>query len=146
MIQPKDANDAAEDTKMGRAFQQLKLSREDCGGLRESLRPLTPVLYDQTILIDLCERLYLAFYHLESDPDLATIDFAVTVEDLMLINHFVSAEEGGWAKGLLHQTRQALYELRSNKEAVRLASAQDTARLLDGIPIDLEMPDTGVKE
>jgi hypothetical protein len=94
---------------------------------------------------DFCARLYLAHFSLESDPDLEDVDFSVDQDEVMIINNFVSAEDGEWAKGILHQTRQVLYELITGREAVRLASHEDVQRLgvseLNLDPADEDAPD-----
>lgn len=123
---------------MGRKFQHLKLNQVACAGLRESIRPLTVTVYDQSVMFDFCTRLYLAHYQLEQDPDLEYVDFECSKSDVMLINHFVSSQNGKWAEDVLHQSRQVLYELTTNRQAVRLASSKEAARLLDGVRIDLE--------
>lgn len=122
---------------MSRQFQCLRLSRTICEGLREAIRPFASTgRHDDLVVFD--TRLYLAFFSLEADPDLEEVDFPVSVDEVMIINNFVSSEEGEWAKDVLHQTRQALYELTTGKEAVRLATSEQTNRLLEGIHIDLE--------
>jgi hypothetical protein len=78
---------------------------------------------------DFCARLYLAHFSLEADPDLEDVDFLVDQDEIMIINNFVSVEDGEWAKDILHQTRQVLYELTTGHEAVRLASNADVQRL-----------------
>jgi len=122
---------------MSRVFQHLRLSREACAGMREAIRPFASAGRSDDMVL-FCDRLYLAFYSLEADPDLESVDFPIDVDEVMLINNFVSAEEGDWAKDLLHQTRQALYEWRAGKDAVRLATSDETNRLLEGIHIDLD--------
>lgn len=118
--------------EMARQFRHLRLSRDVCLGLREAIRPLSGLRKAHAF----CVRLYLGFYRLESDPDLETVDLEVDEDDLMIINQFVSAEEGDWAKDVLHQTRQVLYELTTGREAVRLASSQDAAQLFEGVNLD----------
>ncbi len=115
-----------------RQYQHLLLDVAMCRGLRESVRPLT----DGTSIAggtirEFCERLYLAYYELERDPDLAAIDFAIDLDDVLLINHFVSAEDGDSAEALLAQTRMVLYEFKAKKPAVSLASSKDAALLFE---------------
>lgn len=108
-----------------------------CHGLREAIRPGAQAEGDTANRVEeFCRRLYLAFYSLEADPDLETIDFPLGVAEVMLINNFVSAEDGDWAKEILHQTRQVLYELTTGHEAVRLASSADSKLVLDGMTLD----------
>jgi hypothetical protein len=124
---------------MGRLFEHVRLTRESCAGLREVMRPFARMdSVDNTV--QFCERLYAAFYSLEADPDKEVFDFRVSPEDVMLINNFVSAEDGDWAADLLHQSRQALHELRTGTEAVRLAPSEQTSRLLAGIHLDPDEP------
>ncbi len=123
---------------MVRAYQQLRLDMNTCLGLREAIRPGVPEEGDSStsLVEDFCRRLYLAHYSLEADPDLETINFPVGVCEVMLINNFVSAEDGDWAKDILHQTRQVLYEHTRGKEAVRLASSADSKLVLEGLTLD----------
>lgn len=121
---------------MARAFTQLRLSREMCLGLREAIRPLADSAYSARRVAEFCTRLYLAHYSLESDPDLETVDFPIDQDEVMIINNFLSVEDGEWAKDILHQTRQVLYELISGREAVRLASSEDAQRLFEGLSLD----------
>lgn len=118
---------------MGRLFQHLLLNRAACQGLREAVRPFS----DEDAL-EFCTKLYAVFYALEADDDKEIVDLYVTVGDVMLINNFVSAEDGDWAKDILHQTRQAFYELNTGKEAVRLASTENVQHLLEGVEINLD--------
>lgn len=126
--------------EMARTFQQLRLTRDACLGLREAIRPLNETAYTARKVAEFCTRLYLAFYNLEADPDLEYTDFAIDQDEVMIINHFVSAEDGEWAKDILHQTRQVLYELITGREAVRLASSEDAAQLFEGLTLDPETP------
>jgi hypothetical protein len=122
---------------VARAYKQLRLDMATCLGLREAIRPGEHVEDDSTSPVeDFCRRLYLALYSLEADPDLEAVDFPVRVCDVMIINNFVSAEDGDWAKDVLHQTRQVLYEHTSGKEAVRLASSKDSKLVLEGLTLD----------
>jgi hypothetical protein len=127
---------------VGRVFESLRLTRDMCAGLREAIRPFKPVDRDETAA-PFCDRLYAAFYVLEADADLEAVDFLVDAGDIMLINDCVSAEEGDWAKDVLHQTRQALHELRTGKHAVRLAPADSTDKLLAGLHLDPDEPAVG---
>ncbi len=122
---------------MARAYQHLRLDMVACLGLRESIRPGVQEDDDAAIRVEeFCRRLYLAFYSLEADPDLETIDFPLNPHEVMLINNFVSAEDGDWAKDILHQTRQVLYELTTGHEAVRLASSADSKLVIEGLTLD----------
>lgn len=116
--------------EMAREFRQLRLSKAMCAGLREVIRP--PIDHPRTTegVNAFCRRLYLAYYAFEADPDLAHASFAVNEADLMIINHFVSSEDGEWAQDVLHQTRQVLYELDTGKDAVRLAASEDVHKLI----------------
>ena len=114
---------------MSRLFQHLILNRTACQGLREAVRP-----FSDEDAPGFCMKFYDVFYDLEADIDKETVDLSISIEDIMLINNFVSAEDGNWAKDVLHQTRQVLYELTTKKEAVQLASTH----LLEGIEINLD--------
>lgn len=126
--------------EMVRTFQHLRLDMNTCLGLREAIRPGVQEDDDPTASRagKFCCRLYLAFYSLEADPDLEAIDFPIQPSEVMIINNFVSAEDGDWAKDILHQTRQVLYELTTGHEAVRLASFADSK--LTEWPVDPEPP------
>lgn len=126
---------------MGRTFTQLRLTTEICLGLREAVRPFGDAKADTRLVIDFCSRLYLAHYSLESDPDLEAVDFSISQDEVMLINNFVSVEDGDWAKDLLHQTRQVLYELVTGREAVRLASSEDAYGLFKDVTLDPDKKD-----
>ena len=122
---------------MARVYQQLRLDMAMCLGLREAIRPGVQEDGDAASRVEeFCRRLYLAFYSLESDPDLDTIAFPMKAPEVMLINNFVSLEDGDWAKDILHQTRQVLYELTTGHEAVRLASSADSKLVLEGLTLD----------
>lgn len=121
-----------------REFKQLRLSKAICAGLREIVRPPLYGSGPPDGVEEFCRRLYRAYYSFEADPDLATTSFTVNVEDLMIINHYVSAEDGDWAADILHQTRQVLYEMETGKEAVRLASSADVKRLMGETKLDPE--------
>jgi hypothetical protein len=131
-----------------REYQHLRLSRDICLGLREAVRPLVDpaaTFAAPSRVMDFCARLYLAHFSLESDPDLKDVDFPIDQDEVMIINNFVSTEDGEWAKDVLHQTRQVLYELITGREAVRLASHEDVQRLgvseLNLDPADEGAPD-----
>lgn len=121
---------------MVRAFQQLRLTDEICLGLRESIRPLVDSDIQPSKVEDFCNRLYLAHYSLESDPDRKVVNFPIDVDEIMIFNNDVSVEDGAWAKDVLHQTRQVLYELTTGHEAVRLASSKDAGLLFEGLTLD----------
>ena len=122
---------------MARVYQQLRLDMAMCFGLCEAIRPGVQEDGDAASRVEeFCRRLYLAFYSLEADPDLNTIAFPLKVPEVMLINNFVSSEDGDWAKDILHQTRQVLYELTTGHEAVRLASSEDSKLVLEGLTLD----------
>jgi hypothetical protein len=122
---------------MGRAFTQLWLTRDICIGLREAIRPFGESAYlPHGTVREFCIRLYRAHYSLEADPDREAVDFPVDHDEVLVINNFVSVEDGDWAKDVLHQTRQVLYELDTGHEAVRLASAEDVAQMFDGVTLD----------
>lgn len=124
------------DDEMSREYRQLRLDQAMCAGLREIIRPPIDRSGPPDGVEGFCRRLYLAYYFFEADPDLDHASFAVNEADIMIINHFVSAEDGEWAKDVLHQTRQVLYELTTGKEAVRLAAAEDVERLVGEMTLD----------
>ncbi len=127
---------------MARAFQQLRLNEAACLGLREAIRPLVDSRVPLGKVVDFCQRLYCAHYSLESDPDCEVADFPIDIDEIMIINNYVSSEDGEWAKDVLHQTRQVLYELTTGHEAVRLASSKDAKLLFEGVTLD---PDEAIK-
>jgi len=112
-----------------REYQHLLLDKLMCEGLREAIRPLVSTSYSPRLVLDFCERLYLAFYSLESDPEKETVDFPIDLEELMVINNFLSSQDGDWAVALLHQTRQVVYELTMQKAAMKLAFSSDVEKL-----------------
>ena len=114
---------------MARKFQHVCLTLVLCQGLREAIRPLIGSSHSIPLTVDFCKRLYLAFYSLDADPELTTVAFPLNEEEIMLINNFVSAEDGDWAKDILHQTRQVLYELTTQKNAMKLAFSSDVKKL-----------------
>lgn len=122
---------------MARAFLKLRLDKDMCIGLREAIRPgVQEDIAHSSRVEEFCRRLYLAHYSLEADPDMSMVDFVVEAHEIMIINNFVSVEDGAWAKDVLHQTRQVLYELNTGHEAVRLASSKDASQLLKGMTLD----------
>lgn len=126
---------------MTRLFKHLSLNKAACEGLREAIRPFAIITIHQEE-VKFCTRLYLTLYSLEADPDLEYVDFIVDVDEIMIINNYVSLEDGDWAKDVLHQTRQVLYELTTGHEAVRLASSKYAESLFEGVTLDpdLESP------
>ncbi len=124
----------------GRHFEHLRLTAEHCAGLREAIKPLEESALDQQAVIEFCLRLYAAYYALEADPDLEAVGFSVDRTDILLINTYLSAEDGLWAKDLLHQTRQVLYELTTGKAAIRLASSEDTHKLFQDTALEGDAP------
>ena len=130
---------------MARVFQHLRLNEAACLGLREAVRPFVgPADWPTRAVADFCERLYLAHFSLESDPDCQTVDFPVNQDEIMLINNFVSGEDGEWAKDVLHQTRQVLYELTSGKPAIRLASVAEAKSVYADLNMTLD-PDKAAR-
>ena len=122
---------------MTRQFQTLRLDKDMCVGLREAIRPgVQEDITHASRVEEFCRRLYLAHYSLEANPDLSMVDFAIESHEVMIINNFVSVEDGAWAKDVLHQTRQVLYELSTGHEAVRLASMKDVDQLFTGLSLD----------
>ncbi len=128
---------------MVRKYRHLRLDQDMCLGLREAVRPLADLIGPDRShgTVDFCARLYLAHYSLESDPDLVAVDLPINRDDIMNINNFVSVEDGEWAKAVLHQTRQVLYELTTGHEAVRLASSADVHHLLDDVSLESREPE-----
>ena len=121
---------------MTRQLKHLSLDRLICAGLREAIRPLDPTEYPPSTMINFCQSLYLSYYSLEEDPDKPDISYEPSFDELMIINHFVSSEDGAWAKEILHQTRQVLFERETGREAVQLVSTKN--HLLDDIDISLD--------
>ncbi len=130
----------------GRQFTQLRLTRELCAGLCEAVKPLEESAAVQSVVVRFCTRLYLAYYSLEADPDLEAVDFPCDRDEILVINTFVSVEDGMWAKDLLHQTRQVLYELTTEKSAMRLASSEDTHKLFQAMAPEGDDPPTADDE
>jgi len=120
-------------TDVTRPFSGLKLTLGLCALLREAVKPYNETELDPRIIEDFCVRLYLAYYALEADPDIDAVGFPVSQDEILVINHFLSDQDSELAGELLHQTRQALYELTTGKEAVRLASSEETHALFEDI-------------
>lgn len=128
--------------EMTREFGHLRLDKTTCAGLREIIRPPLDRSGPPDGVTEFCRRLYRTYYSFEADPDLATAIFPVNDEDLMILNHFLSAEDGEWAADILHQTRQVLYEMETGKAAVRLAANEDVERLVGQMTLDPNAPKT----
>ncbi len=128
--------------EMTRQFKQLRLDKAMCAGLREIIRPSLDREGPPDGVEGFCRRLYRTYYSFEADPDLVTTSFPVNDEDLMIINHFLSTEDGEWAADILHQTRQVLYEMETGKAAVRLAANEDVERLVGQMTLDPATPKT----
>ena len=128
--------------EMTRQFKHLRLDKAMCAGLRELIRPPLDRSGPPDGVEGFCRRLYRTYYLFEADPDLTTASFAANDEDLMIVNHFLSAEDGEWAADILHQTRQVLYEMETGKEAVRLAASGDVERLVGQMTLDPGTPQT----
>lgn len=118
---------------MSRKFQCLSLTRQQFCALREALKPYETGLTDKDreALNSLCLEVYRALYLFDADQDRKLADLRMSEAWIMFINRCVSQEDGDWALDLLHQTRQALYEMDTGREAIRLASNEDIARLMD---------------
>ena len=126
--------------EMKRPFCGIRLTLPVALALREAIRPLFLVPGgEEPFAIRFCHALYLSIYQLESDPEVTEIEFPLLLSDVLLLNQYISSEDGDWAKDLLHQTRQALYELHTGKEAVRLASQAEVEALLIKKPSGLEL-------
>ena len=78
----------------------------------------------------LCHRLYDAYYLLESDEDLEMVDFSVDEGDVLVIYANICEEDSDDAAVILHQARQAHYETRNSKPAVKLVSRKTMDKLL----------------
>lgn len=129
---------------MSRNFGCLYLTLQDCEGLRETVVPLPDNRF-QAATEQFCEHLYLAYYGLESDPDLDGTNLEVTIEEIMIINNCLSSEDGDWAFKLLYQTRQALYELKTGRAAIKLAPFKETVHLFNDLAeIDLNLDSKSV--
>ncbi len=124
---------------MVRAFCSLRLTQQACLGLREAIRPLGDIAYSQTVVVDFCRRLYLALRTLEADPELEAVDLLISEEEIMVINNFLSAEDGAWAGDVLLQTRQALFELTTGRDAVVLVSREEKQKLFEDLATPGEM-------
>lgn len=128
------------DDEMTREFKHLRFSKAMCAGLREIIRPSLDRSGPPDGVEGFCRRLYRTYYSFEADPDLTSTSFSVNYEDLMIINHFLSSEDGEWAAEILHQTRQVLYEMETGKAAVRLAANKDVERLVGEMSLDPNKP------
>lgn len=121
---------------MVRRFQSIWLTRPSCLGLREAIRPLAETSHSPRLVVDFCRRLYLALHSLEADPDREAADLSLSEDEVMVINNFVSAQDGDWAADVLLQTRQVLFELTTGREAIQLVSAEEAEKLF----VDLAVP------
>ncbi len=120
---------------MVRQYRALRLTQQACLGLREAIRPLAETSHSPRLVVDFCRRLYLALHTLEADPDQEAADLALNEDEVMVINNFVSAEDGDWAADVLLQTRQVLFELVMGRAAVTLVSAEEAGKLFKDLAV-----------
>ena len=97
-------------------------------GLREAIRPLnnppgSPI--DSVVLLLLHEKILMALVEFDTGGG-DTYELALTRDDVLFINQFLSVQDGDWASGVLKQARRALYELRTN---VKPGYPEDTVKL-----------------
>ena len=102
----------------------MLLTRTQAEILREAIRPLT------TGMRMFCEKLYRVMYAFDVYPDLEYVHLRMDKDDVLIINHFVSAADGEEAMDLLVQTRHVLFELEEGVEAVVFASREDMDRIM----------------
>ena len=91
--------------------------------------------------MDFCLRLYSAYYELEANPDITWADFPVSEGDILLLNHHLSEGDGDEAIDLLQQSRAALFEINSGKDAVYLAPTTEIDKIMD---IEVRKPPDGL--
>lgn len=111
--------------------------------LREAIRPLAETPYGQIIIIKFCEKLYSVLLHFETRQVVEVAVMPLTVEEVMIINHFIGVEDGDWARDLLEQTRAVLYEWSTGKSPVYLADPQVMAELLHSADTEAIASPTG---
>jgi hypothetical protein len=94
---------------------RIPLSHVQALGLREAIRPLgmppgSPI--EAGLLIALHEKILMVL--VDFDTSNATVlELELTREDVLLINQFLSQQDGDWAAAILRMARRALHELRT---------------------------------
>lgn len=100
--------------------------------LTDKIRPFASNFseHERPALHTLCGRLYEAYYQLEADEDLTVAVLVIDTYDALIIYAHICEEDNDNAAAVLHQVRQALYELKNNRQAVQLASRASMEKLL----------------
>ena len=94
----------------------ISISYVQALGLREAIRPLSmppSAPFDPMAQVRLHERILLLLVAFDTSSDREPRPLALEREDVIIINQFLSEQDGDWAKDVLMQTRRALYELRT---------------------------------
>jgi hypothetical protein len=117
-----------------RSFACIELTLQQALLLRETIRPLdVHVTYHGSMLISFCERLYALILLMET-RHFPESNLLLTHADVMLVNHFLGAEDFKGAADVLAQSRAALGEILSGKPTVYLARTEDMEKLMQEKP------------
>ena len=85
-------------------------------GLREAIRPLSmppSAPFDPLTQVHLHERILLLLVAFDTSAEAEVRPLVLTREEVIVINQFLSVQDGDWSKDVLMQSRRALYELRT---------------------------------
>lgn len=111
---------------MTREFAHIELSGQDLLHLRDAVKPLSDCKpYDPACMLAFCRKVYYALLK-QREEKRTYISMPLTVTDVMLLNHFLSTEDGLWALSLLEQTWHVLYELEHDQPYPRCFTEVET--------------------
>jgi len=85
-------------------------------GLREAIRPLgmpPGAPFDAMSQLHLHEKILLLLVAFDTSSEQEARPLVLSREEVLVINQFLSVQDGDWANDVLMQTRRALYELRT---------------------------------
>ena len=94
----------------------IYLTYTQAAGLREAVRPLSmppSAPFDPMSQVHLHEKILLLLVAFDTSAELEERPLILAREEVLIINQFLSEQDGDWAKDVLMQTRRALYELRT---------------------------------
>jgi len=94
----------------------IYLNYTQAAGLREAVRPLSmppAAPFDPMSQVHLHEKILLLLVAFDTSAELEERPLVLVREEVLIINQFLSEQDGDWAKDVLMQTRRALYELRT---------------------------------
>ena len=94
----------------------IYLNQTQAAGLREAVRPLSmppAAPFDPMSQVHLHEKILLLLVAFDTSAALEERPLVLVREEVLIINQFLSEQDGDWARDVLMQTRRALYELRT---------------------------------